>query len=109
MMSELERWFPKVQPPPGGAARLQMAMTASGDAKPGFWPGYVWAGMAMLAIALSPLAWTGPQRNPQPEEVAVAMDALAAQPARAVRIVGGDAVELAHTDASVRVFLVMTR
>ncbi len=109
-MSELEQWFPKVQPPTGGVARLQAAMAATGDVESDFWAGHIWwAGAAMLVIALAPLMWTGPQRSEPPAEVAEVMSALAAQPARTVRVVGGDAVELAGTDASVRVFLVMTR
>jgi hypothetical protein len=108
-MSELERWFPAVPPPLGGAARLQAAMAASRDVESGFWPGYAWVGAAMLAIALAPLMWPRPLRSQQPAQVAAVMSALAAQPARPVHVVNGDAVELVHADASVRVFLVMTR
>ena len=76
-MIELERWFPTLAPPQGGRVRLQAAMAAFDDRTRGFWPGYAWAGLAMLAIALSPLLLPMSPQSPQPDRVAAVMDALA--------------------------------
>jgi hypothetical protein len=105
-MPELERWFPVMRPPQGGSTRLQAAMAASGDAARSFRPEFAWAG---LAIALAPLMLPGPTRDRQPDRVAEAMGELAERPLRTVSVAGGDAVEMARSDSSVRVFLVMTR
>lgn len=107
-MSELERWFPMLRPQPGGTARLQAAMMDSRPGAGGLWPGYAWAALAMLAIALSPLYMTNSPRRVD-AEVVVAMDELASRPARVVSVADGDAVEMVRSDPSVRVFLVMTR
>jgi hypothetical protein len=107
-MSELERWFPVLRPQSGGALRLQEAIADLPHGVGGLWPGYAWAALAMLVIAVSPLYITNsPQRVDA--EVAVAMDELASRPVRVVSVADGDAVEMLRSDPSVRVFLVMTR
>lgn len=107
-MSELERWLPTLQPAAGGAQRLRQAIADSRPRAGEGWPGYAWATLAVLVIALSPLYLTDSQPS-EDSRVAGALTALASRPVRVVSIAQGDAVEVTQSEPSVRVFLVMRR
>lgn len=113
-MTELERWLPRLAPPAGGLPRLQQSLGAQPQSL------IAWRSIqtlpliatasvvtfVMLSLMLASLKLMPPV---QVDRVAVALDSLADQPPSALHIEHGDATEVSPPDASVRVFLVMTR
>jgi hypothetical protein len=108
-MSELERWLPVLQPPAGGMQRLQRAMMKQHrePMQSLRWPAL--ASAMTASVVLAAMLWIVPAQTPSPDRVATALDEVASHPARRVRVVEGDAIEVRQAEAGVRVFLVMSR
>lgn len=111
-MRELEDWFPVLQPPAGGLARLErrIASRAASRRAP-FVRWQAWAAVACAAIAITVVAfspWLG-QRRRTAALTAALMDTMTPQPlARRIRVTNGDAIELPSGQSNVRLYLVQS-